>query len=218
MVQGKIWLSFAASVIGVLSVTSANAASVTTINLGTISAPVTSTGTLPNQGQVLEASFTITSTSRLSMFTDSYGGGTSVNGSTQAPGGFMPSMVLFNAAGNYVAGETFPFGNTDPVTGLKGDASITVASLSAGSYIVALSDWQVQQPPTATNLSDGFINYGSGTSFIDVQGNLRTGSYALNVSATPSASTTPEPATVWLVLPALGSVLAVIRKRHALQS
>ena len=91
-------------------------------------------------------------------------------------GGFMSSLVLYNGAGNYVASETFPspIGNTDPTTKLNGDAYLSGMNLAAGTYILTLSDFLVQQPPTATNLSDGFINYGSGTTFTDVQGKQAT--------------------------------------------
>ncbi len=127
----------------------------------------------------------------------------------------MPSLVLYNSAGNYVAGATFPspIGRMDPTTGLNGDAYLTRMNLAAGSYILALSDFLVQQPATATNLSDGFINYGGGTTFSDVQGNLRTGNYSLNITG-PSAAAVPEPATFWLMVPALGGIVSLIRKRN----
>jgi PEP-CTERM motif len=69
----------------------------------------------------------------------------------------------------------------------------------------------VQQPPTATNLSDGFINYG-GVTLIDVGGNTRNATYALNVSVTPSAAAVPEPATIGLMLIALSGTALLTRK------
>lgn len=126
----------------------------------------------------------------------------------------MPSLVLYSSTGKYLAGETFPspIGKKDPVTGLDGDAYLSSINLAAGTYILALSDFLVQQPVTATNLSDGFINYGSGTTFTDVQGNLRTGNYSLNLT-TSSTPSVPEPATFGLMIPALVGVAVLVRKR-----
>ena len=98
---------------------------------------------------------------------------------------------------------------------MVGDAYLSSMNLSAGTYILTLSDFLVQQPVTATNLSDGFINYGSGTSFIDVQGNPRNGNYSLNLSATSVTPSVPEPATFGLMIPAIVGLAALLRKRKA---
>ena len=218
MAKHTLWLSVASMVVGVVGANPLGAVTITNMNLGMLTSPTTSTGALANQGVVLEESFSITSATKLSIFTDSYGGGMNVNGTTASRGGFMPSLVLYNAAGNYVAGEIFPYGNTDPVTGLAGDAAISSSSmLAAGSYILTVSDWQVQQPVTATNLSDGFIDYGSASVFSDVQGNVRNGNYSVNLSSSSSAAT-PEPATLWLMIPALGGLAALVRKRKIVRS
>jgi hypothetical protein len=130
----------------------------------------------------------------------------------------MPSLVLYNATGNYVAGEIFPspIGSMDATTPLIGDAYIRTSMLSAGTYIVTLSDFQVQQPPTATNLSDGFIDYGSGATFTDVQGNLRTGNYTLNITGPGNAAVAPEPGTLALIGPTFGGLaLWMYRRRNA---
>jgi hypothetical protein len=192
-------------VLGSLSATATKAVTITPTTLGTLAGPVTTSGTLANQGVALEATFSLSSATQLMIYTTSYGGGPNANGSTAAPGGFMPSLVLYNSSGAFVAGETFPSptGVRDSATGLVGDAYIRTSTLAAGSYIVTVSDYLVQQAPTATNLSDGFINYGSGTSFSDVQGNLRTGNYNLNLSGA-STTAAPEPATFALLGPLFG--------------
>ncbi len=218
MAKQKIWLSIAGMVVGVVAAGPLGAVTITNLNLGTLTSPITSAGMLADQGTVLEAAFSLPSAAKLSIYTDSYGGGTNADMTTASAGGFMTSLVLYNAAGNYVAGETFPFGNTDPQTTLAGDASIQSGMLMAGTYVLTVSDWEVQQPVTATNLSDGFINYGSGTVFSDVQGNIRTGSYSVNLSPVSSSSATPEPATFWLMIPALGGVVALVRKRKSVRS
>ena len=215
MAKHKLGLSLLTLLFGLAGSQQLKAVTVSTVNFGTISGPFTSSGALGNQGQVLEASFSLTSATNLTIYTTSYGGGANANGTTATAGGFMPSLVLYNSAGNYVASQlpSSPMGKMDPATGLNGDSYLTMMNLAAGNYIMALSDVFVQQPATATNLSDGFINYGGGTTFSDVQGNLRNGNYSLNITG-PSAAAAPEPATFWLMVPALGAVVSVIRKRN----
>jgi hypothetical protein len=217
MAKHKLSLSLLTLLFGVAATQQLKAVTVTNVNFGAISGSFTNAGTLSNQGEVLEATFSITSASNLTIYTNSYGGGTNANGTTATAGGFMPSLVLYNNAGSFVAGETFPspIGRTDPATGLNGDAYLSRTNLGAGTYILTLSDFLVQQSATATNLSDGFINFGSGTTFSDVQGNLRTGNYSLNLSTSSTTPSVPEPATFGLMIPALVGVAVLVRKRKA---
>lgn len=211
-------LSLTALLLGCFASGSLKAVTISTTNLGSVSAPLTTTGTLANQGVALEATFALSSATQLTIFTTSYGGGANANGSTAVAGGFMPSLVLYNGAGNYVAGQIFPspIGSTDPATGLVGDSYIRTSTLGAGTYIVALSDYLVQQSPAATNLSDGFIDYGSGTTFSDVQGNVRTGNYTLNITGPGNAAGAPEPGTLALIGPAFGGLAVwMYRRRNA---
>ncbi len=211
-------LGFTAFLLGSFSAGTLKAVTITTANLGNLSGPLTTSGTLANQGVALEATFSLSSAAQLTIFTTSYGGGANANGTTATAGGFMPSLVLYSGTGAYVAGEIFPSptGTRDATTGLVGDAYIKTSTLAAGTYIVALSDYLVQQAPTATSLADGFIDYGSGTTFSDVQGNLRTGSYTLNISGPSNASAAPEPATLALIGPAFGGLaLWLYRRRNA---
>jgi hypothetical protein len=162
--------------------------------------PATITGTLPNQGTALLENFTLSSMTNLTITTTSY-----------ASGGFEPNLLLFNSAGKFVMSGN-PFGTADPSTGIVGDMKLTESGLAAGAYTLAVTDFLLNQSLTATNLSDGFtVNYGSGTTFVDANGNSRTGNFALTIST--GASAVPEPATFWLVAPFLG-VLAVIAGRR----
>jgi len=197
----------------------ANAASISTTNLGVLPSNVTKTGTLVDEAQVIEEAFTVTSATSLTVFTTSYGGGTNLDGTMAAAGGFQPMITLYNSAGNYVMGEavTSPVGNTDAKTGLALDAYLTDNNLIAGGYILTLTDIFNQQSATATNLSDGFTGTG-GPSFADVQGNMRNGDYALNLSVMSSGTTTPEPATFWLILPALMGAAVLFRRRRTAAS
>lgn len=215
MNKNRSGVAFAAILVGCFAPAAMQAVTISTTNFGTISGPFTSSGTLANQGVALEATFSLSSAAQLTIFTTSYGGGANANGTTNMNGGFMPSLVLYSGSGNYVAGEIFPspIGTKDPGTGLVGDAYIKTSTLAAGTYILALSDYLVQQSPTATTLADGFIDYGSGTTFSDVQGNLRNGTYSLNITGVTNAAAAPEPATFGLIIPALGALAFWMRKR-----
>ncbi|MGH9639080.1 MAG: DVUA0089 family protein [Bryobacteraceae bacterium] len=191
---------------------------------GAASLSQTYTGTLANQATPFLQNFTLSSASDVTIYTTSYGGGTNLDGTTTSAGGFQPSLVLFDSAGNYVANEvtagTSPIANPDASNGWALDAYLSDSNAPAGSYTVALTDWLTQQSPMATNLSDGFtFDLGSGgSSFVDAQGNSRTSAYALNISATPVSgggggmSAVPEPATFFLILPAFALAL-LLRKR-----
>lgn len=169
-------------------------------------APISQTfsGTLTSTSQVLQQSFTIDSTSSVTIFTTQYGGGTNLDGTMTSAGGFQPNLTLYTSGGDYLASHevTSPIANTDASTGLALDGYLTETGLAPGSYIVTLTNWLEQQPPTAENLSDGFINYG-GSTFTDVQGNPRSASYALNLSASGGTSPVPEPASIWLLFSGL---------------
>lgn len=213
--------SFVVLLLGVAGSYNARAASVSIVNLGTVSSSTTDTGTLSNQAQVVEETFTLSSMADITAFTTSYGGGNNLNGTTTGAGGFQPSLILFNGSGNYVAGETYPSptAHTDPSTHWALDAYLSDSNLPTGTYTIALTDWLNQQSPSATNLTDGFTdNLGSGGStFVDAQGNLRSGNYAFNLSVSSSAppGTIPEPGTLWLVIPALAAVVVYGRKRRS---
>ncbi|MGC2662127.1 MAG: DVUA0089 family protein [Bryobacteraceae bacterium] len=193
----------------------------------TVTLPSTCTGVLDSEsgtpGSIAVEEFTLASTSDVTLFTTSYGGGTNLDGSTTSAGGFQPNLAIFDTTGLAVAFQTgmaSPIGNTDPATGLNLDAYVT--DMAAGTYYAILSDINNQ-------LSASFSGFGNtapsdfytlfsgpgGTSFTDVQGNTRDGNYALNLEATSLTSAAPEPATLWLVIPAVLGV-ALLRRRRSL--
>lgn len=175
------------------------------------------TGTLTDPATVVQENLSLSSPGDVSIFTTSYGGGMNLNGTTSSAGGFQPNITLYNSNGTFVANQTVtdPMAKTDPTTTLALDGYVSESNMAAGNYIVTLTNFWTQQSPNATNLSDGFTNYG-GSSFTDAQGNVRTGYYALNISsASGPISATPEPATFWLVLPALAGAAFLMRKRSS---
>jgi hypothetical protein len=173
------------------------------------------TGVLANPAAVVQESFSLASAGDISLFTTSYGGGKNLDGTTTPAGGFQPNITLYKSDGTYVDSQwaTPPASaNTDPSTKLTLDSYLAESSLASGTYIVTLTNWNTQQPITATNLSDGFI--AGSNNFNDVQGNTRTGAYALNISTPGAVSATPEPATFWLILPSLAGTAFLMRNRR----
>jgi hypothetical protein len=204
MMKIKKKLTFAALALaaGFMSFQQADAAPVS-VNLGTLPGEATTAGTFTDQGEVLEAMFSVSSNTNVTLFTTSY-----------ATGGFQPQITLYTGTGNYIASEaiTSPLATVDPTTNLAGDAFLFDASVTPGNYIAVLTDFLNQPSSTAANLSGGFTNFGAGgNTFIDEQGNSRDANYSLTVSS----ATAPEPASLWLCLPILGFGLAQFRKRRA---
>lgn len=195
------FLAFMALTLCALPVTLGAASLSTQTYSGTF--PATVSGTLQNQGTALEEIVTLPSTSNLTVYTTSY-----------ATGGFEPNISLFNSTGTFVAGGvtagTSPIATADMTSGLALDGYLTADDLAAGTYTIALTDFLLNQSPTATNLSDGFMsNYGDGVNFIDEQGNTRNGNYTLNIDAMP----TPEPLTFWMICPALIGIGLIARMK-----
>jgi len=200
-------------------------------NLDASSISDTYTGTLTSEsgsaGSVVLESFSLTSASEVTIYTTSYGGGMNLNGTTASAGGFQPNITLYNSTGFVVANQSpsfSPIGNSDPSTGLELDGYLQDSNAAAGTYYVTLTDWQNQMSITSTGLNlstAAFEQFSgpSGTSFQDVDGNTRTGNYALNISSMPlGTSTVPEPASFLLLIPGLAAVALLNRKRRNLVS
>lgn len=195
----------------------ANASSISQTYSGTLSSE-------SGAGSVVLESFTLTSAADITIFTTSYGGGTNLDGTVAAAGGFQPNLTLYNSSGFAVANQSAsfsPIANPDPANGLALDGYLLDTDSAAGTYYVTLTDWQNQMPVTSTglNLSEAaYLQFSGpgGMSFQDVQGNNRTGSYGLDISATPAgASSVPEPGTLRLIIPVLGAVAFFAYKRPA---
>ncbi len=194
-------VSVAALIVGIFAPNS-QAAIINQLFTGSL--PATITGTLPNQATALQEAFTLPSTSNLTITTTSY-----------ASGGFETNLLLYNSLGKFLNAGV-PFGTVDPKTGIVGDSRLTAPSLPAGMYTVVLTDFLLSQSITATNLSDGFpVNFGSGTTFVDANGNTRNGTFSLTINAAGSGTGVPEPVTVWLGAPLLAVLAMGARKRSS---
>lgn len=192
--------------VSALCMSSATAATIVTQTYtGTL--PASISGTLATQGTALEETFSLPTSGTFTAFTSSY-----------ANGGFEPNLALYNSAGYYLASQspagTSPVAVADPSTKQALDSYLQVTNLGAGTYILTLTDWELNQSTTATNLSDGFtVNYGNGTTFVDQTGSMRTGNYVLNFSSA-SVSAVPEPSTFGLGCVLFAGMLCEIRRRR----
>lgn len=162
--------------------------------------------------QMFEANFTPTAPSTLVAYTTSY-----------ATGGFVPVLSVFNqVTGAFIALDggdaSCTNGRTkDATTGLCNDAYLST-SLAAGNYLVVLTEFD--NFPNG-NFTDGFSQAGKGDFTASACGTTgpfwetdlapcaqRTGFLSLTVSSTP------EPATSWLMLSVLAfGALRLVRKR-----
>ena len=149
-------------------------------------------GTLPDPTFTVQQTFTIGTTSNVTVQTWGFGGGVNAAGNTIAPGGFDALIALFNgmgnsativldALGNEAAGADNLVGNVLGVANCPpagtvviggspvcGDVKFTAFGLAAGTYTVLLSDANyVPQavnpgPPFASTIGDGFADLTGG--------------------------------------------------------
>ncbi len=194
-------------------------------------ASMTFTGTLGNDSSVFTQLLSLSGSVIIS--SDSYGGGTNLNGTTAAAGGFVPNITLFSAStGNVVAfdgGDGLAGGcrggaKMDSATHLCDDAYI-MTTLAAGNYILDVSEFP--------NVANG--NYNTNPQFFfssalggdpsatgdDLCGNpggmflqsdvapcvQRNANFSVNIGSVP------EPATFWLAIPVLA--LGLLRRKRA---
>jgi len=158
-----------------------------------------------------------------------YAGGATSTGTIVPRGGFDTILTLFSTSGVFLDENDDGAGvATDPTTGLAGDARIS-ANLTAGSYIVALTQYDNF---SIGNLADGFAETGHprftadpdfanggacpGNMFRDISGTdgrCRNGIWALDFVNVSSVKAVPEPSG--LLLAGVGlAVLLVVRFRN----
>lgn len=188
-------------------------------------------GTFTRDDEVQLFTFSVGSTSTVTLRTWSYAGGVNAAGTTIARGGFDPILALFNSSGVFIGQNDD--GNSlvpaDPVTGENFDTYLQT-SLAAGSYTVSVM--QFDNFANEPNLSNGFSNTGRPTftsvfgcsngRFCDVDGSNRTNAWAFDILGVTTASSqpqppsgVPEPATVSMMIAGLGIVAFWGRRRYA---
>lgn len=179
--------------------------------------PVTFSGNFGLDEDVVLIPFTVSTLSVITMQTTSF-----ANGST----GFEPVLTLFDSTGNLLlqdaTGGTVPgscgLRAIDPTSGYCLDAFIQ-SPLNAGSYTLALSEWD--NIPGGPTLADGFPQTGNGNftgpeflgspgSFILFNGSQRTNAWALQIDGLG----VPEPATAGLAGAALLAMMVFYRKSN----
>lgn len=185
-------------------------------------------GTFTSDDQVQLFTFTVGSTSTVTLQTWSYAGGVDAAGVTIPRGGFDPILALFNSSGAEINQNDDGGGNVpaDPFTGEHYDTYLQ-STLTPGVYTVSVMEYD--NFANGPNLSDGFERAGQGNFtgalgdcsqgyFCDVSGvspyNNRDGNWEFDILGVNSASTstTPEPASLALLALA-GGAFAIARKK-----
>jgi hypothetical protein len=151
--------------------------------------------------------FSLVSTSTITLQTYSYAGGVNQAGTVVPRGGFDPILDLFDSAGVLINRNDDGYANVpaDSVTGQHWDSYLRT-TLATGTYTICLT--QYDNFPNGPNLSDGFSRLGqsnftntfgcSNGGFCDRTASNRTANWEFDVLGATSAATVPEPA-----LPAL---------------
>ncbi len=181
-----------------------SSAAVMTNSLGSLPASSTLSGTLASESDVELESFNLSSPTALTVFTTSYGGGKNLNGTTTAAGGFQPNVSLFDMSGSTIAQTSGSNPMGTPVNGIIGDSYFMTSDLTAGSYLLAVTNWATTGDPVS-----GFTDSLGLGSFTDVNGNVRNGNFTVNISAATTA--TPEPASFWMSLIAFAGAIGSVR-------
>ncbi len=187
-------------------------------------------GTLSSSTDVVEETFTLSSTATIGLQTWGFGGGTNAADTVISPGGTDPFLAIFFGTGASATiltdGMSNPYGTSldlsnygnpnflgcppagTPLIGGSpqcGDISMTLPSLAAGTYTVVLSDGEYQANAVFDNgtLGEGFTDFtGGGFCNIDIN------SVACpNTSGAYAFDITGLPASGAVPEPAFGGIL-----------
>lgn len=148
--------------------------------------------------------FTLVSTSTVTLRTYSYAGGIDASGVTIPRGGFDPVLAVFDSTGLLINENDDGNSNVpaDPVTGQQWDSYLQT-TLAAGNYTVALT--QYDNFAIGPTLNNGFFNTGNPHftssfgcthgAFCDLTGANRTSAWEFDALGVSSATVNavPEP-------------------------
>jgi PEP-CTERM motif len=191
------------------------------------------TGTFPGDDHLQTLSFTVAPASMVTIRSFGYGGGTNSVGATIPAGGLDSYFSLFDPTGLLIDSnddDTTGTVATDPSTGNAFDALLRKSSLTAGTYLLVLTE--VSNTPVGTTFADGFSGVGQGNftcpalmgtsgPFCDLTPSQRTGNWAIDISGVTAASDTtrqtgaPEPGTIVLMGSCVAAVLFFRGRRSA---
>ena len=165
------------------------------------------TGSLGGDNDVRLFTFTLAADSDVTLRTWSYAGGTNASGSLIGSGGFDPIVTLFAGTGPsallLTANDDGTGVDVDPGTGSAFDSLLEILALSAGTYTVALTEFDnFASGPT---LGDGF----GGNNIMGFDG--RNANWALDILSVDSAHQIPEPAGLALAMLGLAAMRTVRR-------
>ena len=151
-------------------------------------------------------SFSLTGTAPVVIRTYSYAGGTTTAGARVAPGGFDPTISLYDGSGNFiVSNRDGGCGHVaaDPVTSFCWDSYLNV-TLPAGAYTVVIT--QSENLPNGPTLASSFVYAGQpgfttppgagSAGFWDLFPSKRTSAYTFDVSSTALFIPSPPPAVI----------------------
>lgn len=148
------------------------------------------TGNLSGDDDVQLFTFTVGTSSTVTLRTWSYAGGINAAGTTISQGGFDPILALFDSAGTLLGQNDDGSSSevaADSVTGAHYDTYLE-AALAPGNYTVSVM--QYSNFANGPNLSDGFPGSGT-TGFEDATGDFRTSAWAFDILNVDDAVAVP---------------------------